>query len=99
MDESRKEGSRRRAAALRYRREADPAPRLAAAGQGLIAERILALAREAGIPIHEDASLVEILCRLDIGAEIPPDLYRVVAEILAFVYRMDRRWKEDMQKK
>ncbi len=85
---------RKAAAALRYRRDADAAPRVTAAGRGLIAEKILALAKEAGIPIHEDASLVEVLARLDVGSEIPVELYRAVAEILTFVYRMDRRWKE-----
>ncbi len=89
---------RKAAAALRYKREEDAAPRLTAAGRGEVAERILALAREAGIPIHEDPSLVEILCRLDLGTEIPAELYKVVAEVLAFVYRMDRQWKEDQGK-
>ena len=90
---------RKAAAALRYRREADAVPRVTAAGQGLIAEKIIALAKEAGIPIHEDTSLVEVLARLDVGSEIPVEVYRAVAEILAFVYRMDRQWKEEHAKK
>jgi flagellar biosynthesis protein len=100
MDEKKDARSRRKAAAaLRYRRDKDMAPRVTAAGRGLIAEKILALAKEAGIPIHEDASLVEVLARLDVGSEIPVELYRAVAEILTFVYRMDRRWKEAHAKK
>lgn len=94
MNEKRSPSARRKAAALRYRRDADAAPRVTAAGRGLIAEKIIALAKKAGIPIHEDASLVEVLARLDIGSEIPVELYRAVAEILTFVYRMDKRWKE-----
>ena len=95
MDEDQAGVNRRKAAAaLRYRREVDAAPRVTASGRGLIAQRILELAREAGIPIREDASLVEMLARLDVGSEIPPELYRIVAEVLAFVYRMDQRWKE-----
>jgi flagellar biosynthesis protein len=93
MDEKPKQAPRRSAAALRYRRETDAAPRVTASGRGAVAEKILAVAREAGIPIREDASLVEVLARLDIGSEVPPELYRVVAEVLAFVYRMDQRWK------
>lgn len=95
MDDRQPESNRRKAAAaLRYRRDVDATPRVTASGRGYIAEKILELAREAGIPIREDASLVEALARLDIGSEIPPELYRVVAEMLAFVYRMDRQWKE-----
>jgi flagellar biosynthesis protein len=89
-----RDSRRKTAAALRYRRETDAVPRVTAAGHGLIAEKIIALAKEAGIPIHEDASLVEVLAHLDVGSEIPVEVYRAVAEILAFVYRMDREWKE-----
>ncbi len=95
MDDRQPESNRRKAAAaLRYRRDVDAIPRVTASGRGYIAEKILELAREAGIPIREDASLVEALARLDVGSEIPPELYRIVAEILAFVYRMDQQWKK-----
>jgi flagellar biosynthesis protein len=53
-----------------------------------VAERILEIARREGIPIHENPALVDILSRLDIETEIPPELYRVVAEIIAFVFRV-----------
>ncbi len=79
-----------RAAALSYRADRDTAPRVTATGRGLVAERILEVAREAGIPVREDPALAEILSRLDPGEEIPPDTYRAVAEILAFLYRLDR---------
>jgi flagellar biosynthesis protein len=79
---------RRRAAALRYEPERDRAPRLVARGDGHVASRIVEIAREHGIPIHEDRALVDLLARLDVGTEIPPELYRVVAEIIAFVYRL-----------
>jgi len=84
--------SRPRAAALRYRPQApflDAAPRLVAKGEGLLAERILALAREHGVPIEKDSALLEALYRLDINEEIPEELYQVVAELLAFIYRMN----------
>ncbi|MBI4532261.1 MAG: EscU/YscU/HrcU family type III secretion system export apparatus switch protein [Candidatus Latescibacteria bacterium] len=86
---------RKTAVALRYKPVEDVAPKVVAKGRGLIAERIITIAEEYGIPIHEDPSLVEVLVKLDMGMEIPPELYRVVAEILAFVYRMDQHWKQD----
>lgn len=79
---------RKRAAALRYDPDVDRAPRLVARGDGHLADRILAVAREHGIPVHEDRALVDLLARLDLEAEIPTDLYRVVAEIIAFVFRV-----------
>jgi flagellar biosynthesis protein len=79
---------RRRAAALGYDPATDSAPRLLARGDGHIADRILDIARREGIPIHESAALVDVLSRLDIDREIPPELYRVVAEIIAFVFRV-----------
>lgn len=82
---------RPRAAALQYDQDRDRAPRLVARGDGHVADRILALAREHGIPVHEDRGLVDVLARLDLGSEIPPELYRAVAEIIAFVYRLQQR--------
>jgi flagellar biosynthesis protein len=76
-----------RAAALRYDQTEMQAPALVAKGRGLVADRILEIAREHGIPIHRDPALVEVLSRLDIEQQIPPQLYLVVAELLAFIYR------------
>ena len=86
---------RKSAAALQYRINEDSAPRVVAAGQGVIAERIVELAREHDVPIYEDAELAAILSRLDIGSEIPSELYQVIAEILSFVYSLDTRWQEN----
>jgi flagellar biosynthesis protein len=80
-------GDRLRVAALRYERGTDRAPRVVARGEGHIAERILAVARESGIPIHEDRELVQVLAKLDIDSEIPLEVYQAVAEVLAFLYR------------
>ncbi len=60
-------------------------------GQIRIAERILEVARAHDIPIREDKNLVEILSHLDLTQEIPPEIYKAVAEILAFVYRLTQR--------
>ena len=78
---------RLRVAALRYDHPKDRAPKLVARGEGHVAERILALAREHGIPVHEDRELVDVLARLDLEEDIPGEVYQVVAEILAFLYR------------
>jgi flagellar biosynthesis protein len=81
---------RPKAAALTYDPVGSEPPEISAAGSGLIAEQIIALAKEHGVPLHQDAGLVEALARLEIGAVIPRELYTVVAEILAFVYTVDR---------
>jgi flagellar biosynthesis protein len=81
---------RDKAVALRYKRGKDQAPKLTAKGQGKLAEKIMAIARIHNIPIREDKALLDALYRLDINKEIPEELYQVVAEILAFVYRMNR---------
>lgn len=85
-----KEEERQKAVALQYERGKDRAPKMTAKGQGKLAEKILAMAREHQIPIHKDKALVNALYRLEINAEIPEELYQVVAEVLAFVYRMNR---------
>jgi flagellar biosynthesis protein len=77
------------AAALAYDPVGSLPPQVVAAGTGLIAEQIVALAREHGVPLRQDAGLVEALARLEIGTLIPTELYAVVAEVLAFVYAVD----------
>jgi flagellar biosynthesis protein len=79
----------RRASALKY--EGAGAPKVVAGGQGLIADRIVAAAREAGVAVREDAALAEALASLDLGREIPEDLYAAVAEALAWAYALDVR--------
>lgn len=83
--------NRPRAVALSYDTAAMPAPTVSAAGQGEIAERIIALAKEHNIPIRHDPDLVILLAQLDVGQIIPPELYAVVAEVLAFVYRLKHK--------
>ncbi len=79
---------RRRATALRYE-QGERAPRVTATGVGLVAERILAAAREAGVPVRQDPALAEALAALDLGDEVPPALWTAVAETLAWAYRLD----------
>ena len=86
------EGERpRRAAALRYDRESGGAPKVVAAGSGHIADRIMEMAREAGVPVRADPALAEALARLEQQVEIPPDLYAAVAEALVWAYSLDQR--------
>ncbi len=87
-----KKKTMQKAAALKYVPKQDRAPRVTAKGSGLVAEKIIQLAREHGIPIKEDPALIEVLSQLDCYKEIPPSVYAVVAEILAFVYSMNNRW-------
>jgi flagellar biosynthesis protein len=77
--------------ALRYDPNDSTAPVVSAAGQGLVADEIIRRAREAGVPITEDPQLAAVLSQIDVGAVIPPELYAVVAEVLAYVYGLDRR--------
>jgi flagellar biosynthesis protein len=76
------------AIALQYDPERDHAPRVTAAGQGELAERILAAARQSRIPIHQDPFLANALAEVSISSCIPPACYALVAEILAYVYRI-----------
>lgn len=78
---------RKKAAALRYDQFSDNAPKLVAKGQGLVAEKIIELAKEHGIPIVEDPLLVDSLIKLDLYEEIPPHLYEVVARIIAYIIK------------
>ncbi len=75
------------AAAIRYDEGRDNAPEVLAAGKGKIAEKILTLGRENGIPIYDDPVLAAALAEVNPGDEIPPELYTLVAEVLAFIYR------------
>lgn len=91
MTEGARDRGRRKAVALRYQSEKDGAPRVVAKGAGYLADRILDLARQHGVHVHEDRDLVEVLSKLDIDTPIPESLYKAVAEVLAFVYRLNRR--------
>lgn len=84
---------RKIAAAIKYDAKKDAAPRVTAKGQGLIAEKIIEIARENNVPIKEDPALVQVLYKLDLDENIPPELYKAIAEILVFVYSLNREWR------
>ena len=85
--------TRRAAVALKYDAATDDAPKVIAKGRGLVAEKIIALAREQGIPMREDPDLVQMLTQIDLDQQIPPTLYKVIAELLAFVYRLNQSYQ------
>ena len=81
------------AAALSYDPLKSAPPEVLAVGRGVTAEEIVQIAKEHGVPLYEDAGLVEALARLDVSDRIPRELYAVVAEVLAYVYRVDEQTK------
>ena len=84
-----------KAVALKHEMESDQAPVVTAKGAGVVAEEILRLAKEHNIPIRQDKNLIEILYRMDMEAQIPRELYLVVAEMLAFLYLSTRQYQEE----
>ncbi len=83
MDDSKK------AVAIKYNKDKDDAPKLVAKGRDYIAERIIEIAKENNVPIYPDRNLVQVLDALDLDFEIPPELYRAVAEVLVFIYELN----------
>ncbi|WP_281950570.1 EscU/YscU/HrcU family type III secretion system export apparatus switch protein [Nitrosophilus kaiyonis] len=84
---------KKEAVALKYNKKNDNAPKVVAKGKGNIAENILKKAKEYNIPIKEDPDLLEVLSKLDIYEEIPPKLYKAVANILIFIYNNKKEKK------
>lgn len=82
----------RKAVALKYDVSKYQAPKIVAKGLNQLAERIIQVAKDHDVPIHEDANLVEVLTQLELNTQIPPDLYQAVAEILVFIYKLNQKW-------
>lgn len=80
----------KKAVALKYDMQQDTAPRVIAKGKGHVAEHILATAQKNSIPVYQNKTLVNMLMALEIDMEIPPELYKAIAEVMAYVYRMDK---------
>jgi flagellar biosynthesis protein len=88
-DESK--NSRQKAVALKYDREIDDAPKVVAKGEGEVAKKIIKMANEYDLPIKKDPDLVEMLAQLEIDREIPPNLYKAVAEVFSFIYKLTNK--------
>lgn len=98
MAEDNKRKQPREAVALEYDAHKG-APRVVAAGKGLVAERIIETAIENMVPVHEDPELAHALNVISIGEEIPPELYQVVAQVLVFVADLDKRARPALSKR
>ena len=85
---------KKKAVALRYNELEENAPRIVASGQGHIAAKIIEIAEQSGVFIKEDSDLVNLLSQVDIGKEIPTELYQTVAEILSFIYEANKEYKK-----
>ncbi len=82
------------AVSLQYQREVNTAPKITAKGEGWVAEKIIKMAQERNIPIREDKDLFNLLSEIDIGKEVPESLYKVVAELLAWVYQLNKNYPD-----
>jgi len=91
-----REDPRRKAVALRYDAQRDDAPKIIAKGSGLLADRILQIAKEHGIHVHSDPALVGLLAQLEPNQHIPETMYRAVAEVLALVYRLNQERRRNL---
>lgn len=87
-DDERQAARRQHAVALAYG-SGDAAPKVVAKGRGLVAEQIIGRAREAGVFVHESKELVSLLMEVDLDRQIPPGLYRAIAELLAWLYHIE----------
>jgi len=81
----------KKAVALRYEQEKDAVPRVVASGKGSMAERIISVARENNVEVHEDPDLIELLSKLDVDEYIPEKLLFAVADVMAYVQRINNR--------
>ena len=81
----------KKAVALQYDPMTDKAPKVTAKGKGYVAEKILAAAQNNAIPVYQNKTLVNLLMALELDKEIPAELYTTVAEVLAYIYRMDKK--------
>lgn len=80
----------KQAVALKYDAQKDTAPRVVAKGKGHTAEHILEAAQKSSVPVYQNKTLVNMLMALDIDREIPPELYKAIAEVMVYVYKMDK---------
>ena len=87
----------RSAVSLQYDNRVSKSPVVTAKGRGLIAEKIISLAKENNVPIKEDPDLVHLLSQVDLNREIPASLYQVVAELLSFVYKLNGEYSSKVK--
>lgn len=88
---NKKTTEKKAAIAVHYDKNTDTSPKIVAKGKGSVADRIIELAKKNEIPMYEDRDLIEILSKLDLGQEIPPEMYKLIAEVLVFVYKTNNK--------
>ena len=88
-----------KAVSLQYKKGKNAAPKVTAKGHGWMADRIIKMAQENNIPIREDKDLLHLLSEIDVGQEVPESLYKVVAELLAWVYQINQDYPGSKQAK
>jgi len=79
------------AVALKYNQEKNQAPKVIAKGEGKTAQKIIELANEHDIPIKKDEDLLELLSKVEIDKEVPPEMYKAVAEVFSFIYNVTKK--------
>ena len=82
---------KQKAVTLKYDAEVSGAPKVTAKGEGFTAENIIKIAKLHDIPIKKDEDLVELLSKLDIDREVPPEMYKAIAEVFSFIYKMTKK--------
>lgn len=80
-----------KAVAIKYNERDGIAPKVVAKGAGIVADKIMHAAKEHGVPIYQNKTLTGMLMAVELDREIPPELYQAVAEVLAYIYRLDQR--------
>ncbi len=84
----------KKAAALKYDVKKDSAPKVTAKGKGNTAQNIIKIAKENDIPIKKDQDLVELLSQIDLDREIPPNMYKAIAEVFSYIYDISNKGLE-----
>ena len=79
-----------KAVALKYEAEKSSAPKVTAKGEGVTAQKIIELAKEHKIPIKKDEDLVEMLSKIELDAEVPAEMYKAIAEVFSFIYKLTK---------
>ena len=82
------------AVALRYDNGREDAPRVVAKGRGFVAQQLLSIAKRHSVPVYQNQTVTQLLMAVELDREIPPELYQAVANVLAYVYRLDGRAAE-----
>jgi len=81
---------KQKAIALKYEQEKNSAPRVTAKGEGKTAQKIIQIAKESGVTLKKDEDLIELLSKVELDAEVPPEMYKAVAELFAFLYKITK---------